>query len=171
MMKSRSMLTRCAGLSLACLSMVVCVAAAAAQDSGAPAATAPRPGQCGYLSTRQGVVPESENVFPANITQIDGRSTSFMRANRQKVAAGTHKLTVSENIEERRLTEAQLVQIRKMQRFAYARAYKHLEVDVQPGTTYRIGALLHPDKLDTASIKANAYWEPVVWEQVAEKCP
>lgn len=48
---------------------------------------------------------------------------------------------------------------------------KALVLDVQPGTSYRIGARLIRAKLDTQSIRDNAYWEPVVWDEVAEPCP
>ena len=172
----RSVVTQFLGLSLAGLAAIGFGVAAAPQSTTAPAQSPPTEGQssagqCGYVSTGEGIVPKSENVFLANITQIDGRSTSFMKANRQKVAAGSHTLTVSEQIDERRFNDAQLFQIRKMKDLTNARAYKKLTVDVKPGVSYRIGAQLNRDKLDTRSIKANAYWEPVVWEQVAEPCP
>lgn len=164
-------------LSFISLALFVCAASVsrpseAATQSDPPTTAVDAPvGQCGFVSTRQGVVPESDNVFPANITQIDGDSTSFMKSNRQKVAAGSHTLTISEAIEQNRLTAAQLAQIRKMKKFAYARAYKPLVVDVKPDMSYRIGARLHPDKLDAQSIHDNAYWEPVVWQEVPEACP
>ncbi len=164
-------------LTLSFLSLVIACAASASQPATAtpanpPAADVDAPaGQCGFVSTRQGVVPESDNVFSANITQIDGRSTSFMKSNRQQVSAGSHTLTISEAIDQKRLTQAQLTQIRKMKKFAYARAYKPLVVDVKSGMSYHIGARLHPDKLDTQSIQDNAYWEPVVWQEVAQACP
>ena len=48
--------------------------------------------------------------------------------------------------------------------------YKVLVVDVKPDHSYRIGARLLRDRLDAASIRDNAYWEPVVWSSVAERC-
>lgn len=176
MTTSRPVVTQFLGLSLAVLATMAFGVAAAPQSTTAPVkppATAARSsaGQCGYLSTGEGIVPKSDNVFVANITQIDGRSTSFMKANRQKVAVGSHTLTISEQIDERRFNEAQLFQVRKMKDLKNARAYKKLVVDVKAGMSYRIGAKLDRDKLDTASIRANAYWEPVIWEQVAEACP
>ena len=57
-----------------------------------------------------------------------------------------------------------------MQRRERARAYKPLVVDVQPGTTYKIGARLLRDRLDADSIRAKAYWEPVVWAVDPDAC-
>ena len=48
--------------------------------------------------------------------------------------------------------------------------------EVPAGTLARdvvgsIGARLLRDRLDTQSLRENAYWEPVVWEEVPEICP
>ena len=43
-------------------------------------------------------------------------------------------------------------------------------VDVEPGVRYSVGAELLSDKLDPESIRANAYWQPVVWESRPEAC-
>ncbi len=128
-------------------------------------------GACGFATTRGGVVPKSRNIFHAEITTIDGRSTPLQPVNRHKLAVGRHVLVVREFIDPTRLNSAQLLQINKMKRFALARAYKPLVVDIKPGTSYRIGARLLRDKLDTQSLRDNAYWEPVVWEEVPETCP
>jgi hypothetical protein len=125
---------------------------------------------CGYVSALAGVVPRSRGVFPAEITQIDGTSTPLQPTNRHRVKNGKHVLVVREFIDHARLNSAQLQQIAKMKKFAMARAYKSLVVDVEPGMSYRIGARLLKDKLDTQSIRDNAYWEPVVWETVPEAC-
>lgn len=126
---------------------------------------------CGYVSDQAGVVPRTQQIFRAEITQIDGRSTPLPRTFRHQVGAGKHVLVVREFIDPNRLNSAQLQQIQKMKRFAFARAYKSIVVDVEPGMSYRVGARLLKDRLDTQSIRDNAYWEPVVWEQVAEACP
>jgi hypothetical protein len=79
-------------------------------------------------------------------------------------------LVVREFIDPNYLNSAQLNQIAKMKKFAFARAYKSFVIDVKPNMSYRIGARLIKDKLDTKSIRDNAYWEPVVWETVPEAC-
>lgn len=132
----------------------------------------PREGaqSCGYVSTQAGVVPRSKGVFEAEITQIDGRSTPLQPTNRHRIGTGKHVLVVREFIDPARLNSAQLQQIAKMKKFALARAYKSLVIDVEPGISYRIGARLLKDKLDTQSIRDNAYWEPVIWEKVPQAC-
>jgi len=136
----------------------------------AAAQPAPAPG-CGYVSTRQGVVPESRDVFAAEITRIDGRSTPPHDVNRHRVAAGPRVLTVGDRIDPDRLPGAAIAQIERMKKLELQRAYKTLTVQVEPGVSYAIGARLLRDRLDAASIRANAYWEPVVWEQRPAACP
>lgn len=126
---------------------------------------------CGYVTANEGTVPESKGIFHVEITQVEGRSTPLTWTNRHRVAAGKRVLVVREFIDHTRLNSAQLLQIKKMKKFAFARAYKSLVLDVQPGMSYRIGARLIKDKLDTQSIRDNAYWEPVVWEVVPQPCP
>lgn len=126
---------------------------------------------CGYVSTQAGVVPRTQRIFRADITQIDGRSTPIAPTYRHRASAGKHVLVVRELIDSNYLNSAQLNQIAKMKKFAYARAYKSFVIEVKSGMSYRIGARLLKDKLDTQSIRDNAYWEPVVWEVVPEACP
>ncbi|MEO6103279.1 MAG: PDZ domain-containing protein [Pseudoxanthomonas sp.] len=126
---------------------------------------------CGYVTSQQGVVPQSEDIFDVEITQIEGRSTPLQTSNRHRVEAGKRVLVVREMVPDNYLNSAELQQIRKMKRFAFARAYKSFVVDVQPGMSYRIGARLIREKLDTQSIRDNAYWEPVVWSEVPQSCP
>lgn len=125
---------------------------------------------CGYV-TANAVAPESQGVFRAFITQIDGRSTplSFV-PNRYRLPAGRHVITVAERINRMRFNKSQLVQITKMKKPAAAKVYKAFVVNVQPDTSHRIGARLLRDKLDTNGIRDNAYWEPVTWSSVPEKC-
>ena len=126
-------------------------------------------GSCGHVSTEAGNVPTSLGVFKAQITQIDGRPPPMER-HQYRLAAGKHVLVVGERIDRARLNSAQTTQIRKMQRTSPA-YLKALILDVQPGTSYRLGTRLVHDKLDTQSIRDNAYWEPVVWDEVAQPCP
>ncbi|RZA31761.1 MAG: hypothetical protein EOP92_29545 [Lysobacteraceae bacterium] len=147
-----------ASLSIACLCFAF-PASALPVDAGA----------CGHVSTEAGNVPTSLGVFTAQITQIDGRPPPMQRYE-YRLAAGKHVLVVGERIDRARLNSAQAAQIRKMQ--SNSPAYlKALILDVQPGTSYRLGTRLIHDKLDTQSIRDNAYWEPVVWDEVAQACP
>ena len=134
--------------------------------AGAPAA----PDGCGYVSTL-GVPPRvSRNIYQAEITQINGRSTPLQSVNRHRIPAGRHVLVVREFIDGLRVSDVEMHRIRQMKRRESAAAYKTLVVDVEPGTRYSIGAQLFEDRLDPDSIRANAYWEPVVWESRPERC-
>lgn len=125
---------------------------------------------CGWVST-QGVQPRvSRGIFPAEITQINGRSTPLDVQNRHQVPAGRNVLVVREFIDRHRISVADAQRIERMQRREQARAYKVLVVDVEPGTRYWVGAQLLADRLDPDSIRANAYWQPVVWESRPEAC-
>ncbi|WP_372014771.1 hypothetical protein [Pseudoxanthomonas sp. 10H] len=140
-------------------------AAPAAPVAGAPS------GSCAHVSTTQGAVPVTQDVFMAEITKIDGKSTPLATENRYRLETGERVLTVAEMIDVRHLPGAAIAQIAKMKRHEQARAYKKLTIDAQPGVTYLVGARLLRDRLDADSIRDNQYWEPVVWDQRAERCP
>ena len=126
---------------------------------------------CGYVSDQQGVIPRGDDIFRVEITQVDGLSTPLTPTNRHRVAAGRRVIVVRELIPATRLTSSQNLQISRMKKFAFARSYKAVVIDIAPGTSYRIGARLMRDRLDADSIRANAYWQPVVWAEVTEACP
>jgi membrane-associated protease RseP (regulator of RpoE activity) len=127
---------------------------------------------CGYVTTEAGVLPLSKGIFHAVITQLDGRSTPLSSVdNRYRLPAGRHVLTIGEDIRRDQFNHSQLLQLSTLKRHATAgEVYKVLVVDVKPDQGYRIGAQLLRDKLDAGSIHDNAYWEPVVWSSVAERC-
>lgn len=129
----------------------------------------PATGACGYI-TDQYAPPQDKLVFPAEITRIDGRSTPIRDTNRHRVGAGQHVITVADRIPPQHLTSAQIAQIARLRKFQFAPTYKPLVINIEPNTTYRIGVRLLKDRLDTESIRANAYWEPVVWKQVGTAC-
>jgi hypothetical protein len=125
---------------------------------------------CGHLSDTAGPPPRSRDIYRAQILRIDGRSTPLDPVPRHRVEAGRRVLLVRELIDRSWLGSAQVSQIARMQKFEDAGAYKALVVDVAPDRSYRIGARLLRDRLDGESIRANAYWEPVVWSEIAERC-
>lgn len=152
-------------------------ATTASAPPGSPAATAPPAvpsdpsSTCAYVTVSQGEIPESRDIFDATITQIDGKSTPSGRRNRYPVEPGAHVLTIADRIDPKRVPAAANAQISKMKRLEQQRAYKKVELDVQPGVSYAIGAKLLRDRLDADSIRDNAYWEPVVWDMRPEHCP
>ncbi|RYG13324.1 MAG: hypothetical protein EON92_05845 [Burkholderiales bacterium] len=123
---------------------------------------------CGYVTTEAGNVPTQLSIFGATVTQIDGKTPMWQRY-QHKLAAGKHVLVVGEEIDSTRLNTAQLRQIGKMKARS-PNTLKAFILDVQPGTSYRIGTRLIRDRLDTQSIRDNAYWEPVVWDEKPEPC-
>lgn len=128
-------------------------------------------GRCdGYATDSTGAPPRSHSVYRAEITRIDGRSTPLTPVNRHRLSPGRHVLTVRELVDRAWIGRSQDMLIQRMQRRERANAYKPLVLDVRPGTTYRIGARLLRDRLDPDSIRANAYWEPVVWAEEAAAC-
>ena len=143
---------------------------AAAGETAAPATGAPG-STCGYVTDQRATIPRSGDIFPVEITRIDGRSTPLDPKNRHAVQPGARTLTVTDHIDMHRLPGAAVAQIAKMKRLEQQRAYKPFTVEVQPGVSYAIGARVLRDRLDVQSIRDNAYWEPVVWEQRPETCP
>lgn len=126
---------------------------------------------CGYVST-VGVPPRmSRNIYQAEITQINGKSTPLEPLNRYRIPAGRHVVVVRELVDRHRISRADSQRIHRMQRREGARAYKVLVVDVEPGMRYSVGAELLQDQMDPDSIRANAWWQPVVWESRPEACP
>jgi len=125
---------------------------------------------CGWVST-VGVPPRvTRKIFPAAITQINGRSTPLEEQNRYRVPAGRNVLVVQEFIDRHRIPTADVRRIQRMQARESARAYKVLVVDVEPGTRYSIGAELIEEGLTPEAIRENAFWQPVVWESRPEAC-
>ena len=126
---------------------------------------------CGFVTTLGATPRNSRNIHQAEITMIDGQSTPLFDVNRHQLGVGQHALVVAERIEPHRLSNVQNHQISLLKRREGVRGfYKALVVDIKPDTTYYIGARLLPDRLDNVSIRANAYWEPVVWQERAADC-
>lgn len=126
---------------------------------------------CGYVSTELGVPPASRGVFDALLTKIDGRSTPLTyRPNRHRLASGRHVLIVDERIRRSRIGLVEQRRIQLMRDRAVHGAYKPLVVDIKPNTVYHVGARLVEEKLDRDGIRANAYWEPVIYSVQPAPC-
>lgn len=139
---------------------------------GAPVAADPQ-SRCGWVSAQWTRPVEQRDYYGVQITRIDGKSTPLQSQNRYRVDPGTRTLTLSDfALSPHHLTvsASTIAQIDKMKRLEQQRAYKTFDVEVKPGVSYRIGARLRRDRLDAESIRANEYWEPVVWEERAEPC-
>ena len=140
------------------------------QGALADGAASPGLRGCGYASDSDPTPRASEGVYTGEITQIDGRSTPLVRSNRLRLAAGSRVLVVRESIPATWFTGSQNLARSTMKRRLQARAYKALVIDVAPDMRYSVGTRLLRDKLDSDSIRANAYWEPVVFATRVEAC-
>lgn len=129
--------------------------------SAAPAAT-PAAG-CGRISTFD-VAPRAQHIYPAVLIAIDGRQPGPAGADSFRLDAGRHVLTVAEAIDAHQFTAVQQYQRDRARR----ERYKTLTIEVRPNTTYRLGARLIGER--RGEIRDNAYWEPVIWAEVAEAC-
>lgn len=117
---------------------------------------------CGRISDFD-VAPRQQHLHAARIVAIDGQLPGPSGAKSYRVSAGTHVIKVSEHIENRYLS------FNDRERNAPLRGgYKTVTVDVAPDTTYFVAARLNEDQRDNP--KNGAYWDPVVWQQVAETC-
>jgi len=120
---------------------------------------------CGRISV-VGAPPRTQDVFPATLVFIDGETPKPWNSPSYRLPAGRHVLTVSERIDRARFG---LDALRDFQRRQLDReGYKQLELVVEPGTTYRLGARLLTERSD--EILSNGYWEPVIYAEVAEGC-
>ena len=119
---------------------------------------------CGYVSA-SAKPPLSEDIYPADITRIDGEDTPKRALNRYRLPVGRHAIAVQEQIGS---TPRGYTKLRKLGNKEVALVYKIIKVDIEANTSYQIGAQLHPDKLDPK--QPNAYWTPVVWRTSTEEC-
>ncbi|MBO9716634.1 MAG: hypothetical protein J7507_07450 [Pseudoxanthomonas sp.] len=139
----------------------------------APAVDPDTPGAghaCGLVGANTAPTPEALDIFPGRIMQINGERPS-LRRDAYRLQPGRHVLVVAESIPRAHLGTAQQAQIVKMQRRKdFSGYYKPLVVEVRADTLQRVGVRLRRDRLDPASLRDNAYWEPVVWEEVERSC-
>ena len=110
------------------------------------------------------------DIYPGHIMQINGERPRLVREG-YRLQPGKHLLVVAEAIPRAHLGTAQQAQIDKMRRRKdFTGYFKPLLVDVRADTLQRVGVRLRRDHLDTGSLRDNAYWEPVVWEEVPREC-
>lgn len=134
-----------------------------------PVAQAPATG-CGYVSAIDPAPGVTDSVYPLEITMIDGNSTPLEAQNRYRLTPGEHVLVTRELIPSHHFSANQARQRGLMLDRKLARAYKAIVVDIEPDTRYSLGARLIREAMDGDAIRANAYWEPVVFKQRVESC-
>jgi hypothetical protein len=117
---------------------------------------------CGRINDFD-VAPRGQGLHKATIIAIDNHAPGPHGSQSYQVSAGPHTLKIGENIEERYFS------FNSRQRNAQVGGgYKTIEVNVAPDTTYLVAARLNEDKRDNPA--NGAYWDPVVWKEVAETC-
>lgn len=124
---------------------------------------------CGFISTGGATPRVTELVFPVRVFDIDGDGTP-LAAPSHKLAAGRHVLLLEEWIAANRFDAMQFDRRLRMRERLGASAAKALVVQIAPDTRYMIGARLLPDRLGSAGINSNSFWEPVVWAQEPAPC-
>lgn len=124
---------------------------------------------CGHISSGGTHPRATRDIFPVLILSIDGDKMLPLPSGYHRVEAGRRVLVVRELIEDDRFSAFGLKERERQRTRQQARIDKVLIVDVQPGTTYSVGA--HASRpIQTSAIRDNTYWEPVVWRTVAEPC-
>jgi len=142
------------------LAVAVAGAAVAGPDQPAPAPTAES--GCGRVSIFD-VAPRSQEIYRARVMNIDGRLPAPTGTKTFKLPAGRHVLEVAELIDPEQFNSVQ-----RRQRDMRSDPYKELVVDVQPNTTYLLGAQLVTAR--RGDIMDGSYWEPVIYHQNSESC-
>jgi hypothetical protein len=117
---------------------------------------------CGRISDFD-VAPRQQQLHGARIVAIDGVAPGPHGSKSYRVDAGTHVLKVSEHIESKYLSFND-----RARNAPVGGGYKTVTVDVAPDTTYLVAARLNEDQRNNP--KDGAYWDPVVWKEVAEGC-
>jgi len=124
---------------------------------------------CGHISSGGTHPRATRDVFPVVVLSIDGDHKLPVRSGYYRVDAGRRVLVVRELIDGQRFSEFGLKERARQRERHGARLDKVLIVDVQPDTSYFVGAQTSRP-ISTSAIRDNSYWEPVVWRTVAESC-
>lgn len=117
---------------------------------------------CGRISIFD-TAPRGKQQYPAVVIAIDGK-TPNTNAETFRVEPGLRRVTVAEAIDAEQFGSTQRIARDRRGR----ERYKDIEIDVQPGVTYRLGSQFILEQRN--SIRDNAYWTPVVWGESAEPC-
>ncbi len=116
-----------------------------------------RAAECGRISVFQ-TPPQARDLYPVALLRIDGNNKVHTREI-FRVAPGRHVVEMHELITDPMLRRKP----------GFRQRAKALEVDVQPGYTYKLAArFIRSQRLDVG--RDAAYWEPVVWRVEAQKC-
>ena len=119
--------------------------------------------RCGRVSVFD-IAPRSQQLHRAVLIAVDGRLPGPSEATSYRLTPGKHVLTVAEAIDSRRFTMVQGIQRSRLG----DERYKKLEIEVQPGITYRLAARYHPEV--RSNVRTGEYWDPAIWKESPETC-
>ena len=117
---------------------------------------------CGRISAFD-VAPRQQQLHAATLIAIDGVTPGPFGARAYSVKPGPHTVKVGERIESRYISFPQAQ--RNAPLFG---GYKTIDVVVEPNKTYFIAARLNDAERNNPT--NGAYWDPVMWKEVAEVC-
>jgi hypothetical protein len=117
---------------------------------------------CGRI-TAFDVAPRQQQLHAATLIAIDGVTPGPFGARAYSVKPGPHTVKVGERIESRYISFPQ-----KQRNAPLFGGYKTIDVVVEPNKTYFIAARLNDAERNNP--KDGAYWDPVMWKEVAEVC-
>ena len=118
---------------------------------------------CARISTFDSA-PRSQQLFPAVLIAVDGKLPGPIGVESWRITPGKHVLKVAEAIEPNRFTFTQ----NRDRDGRNTDRYKTLEIDAQPGITYRLAVRFYPDRRNP--MREGRYWEPVIWKESPEPC-
>jgi hypothetical protein len=119
--------------------------------------------KCGRVSTFD-IAPRRQQLFRAVLIAVDGNLPGPSMSDTYRLTPGRHTLTVAEAIDARRIGALQAFDRSRMG----PDRYKKMEVDIQPGVTYRLAARYFPR--ERGPVREGAYWEPAIWKEFPEVC-
>jgi hypothetical protein len=118
---------------------------------------------CGRISVFD-IAPRSEHLYAAVLIAVDGKLPGPSDSDTQRVTPGRHVLRVAEAIDPRQFGGL----LNRQRDGRRSDRYKEIELDVQPGITYRLAARFNLEQRN--SVRDGAYWEPVIWKESPERC-
>ncbi|MFA7321350.1 MAG: PDZ domain-containing protein [Dokdonella sp.] len=119
-------------------------------------------GGCGRISVVYSA-PTQRGLHPLKLISIDDRHFPFDGQSSFRVSAGTHVITVAENVDSRYLSFNN-----RLRDNQGPSRYKSLTIDVKADTTYRLATRVIPEHRN--EWRDGAWWEPVVWSESSEAC-
>lgn len=142
--------------------LVGLIALASASLSSRPA-QAQTADSCARISTFD-IAPRKQDLHRAILIGVDGGMPGPLDSTSWRITPGRHVVKLAEAIDGREFSPAK----QRDRDGRRGHRYKTIEIDAEPGITYRIAAkFIRSKRLD---VRQGGYWEPVVWKETVESC-